>query len=281
MPPSKYPGPICQTKDWYDDIEDGTLARGTSPLPSPVGSAAPQGIAKPARRVVAKGACSFLNPQAKGTVIASPEAFARLRKNSGAAKISSPSPKASQTWPDGSSSAAVAQEIEIDGQKISVVRPTDDKVSGKNLPTTKELAEALRAIPAAQRAHSNEVILSPTAAPGSTSARTIAGQAGSGKIELFPVSDGQSQNDFDNRLMHESGHNFQEKLWSGAADVSQWQVAADADDRRPSPYAADNTGDDFCEFNILYNTAKGASCEEIAKQIYPNRWAKRESYQSP
>ncbi len=288
MAPLKHPGPVCQTKDCYDNIEDGTLARTPSPLPSSVGSAAPQGTAKPARRVVAKGACSFVNPQAKGTVIASPEAFARLRKNSGAAKISSEKPKASQTWPDGSSSPAIEQEIQIDNQKISVVRPTDDKARGKNLPTTKELAEALRAIPAAQRAHTNEVIVSPTAAPGSSDAQTIAGQGGRGKIELFPVSDRQSQNDFanrqnyfDNRVMHESGHNYQEKLWSGAADVSQWQVAADADDRRPSPYAADNTGDDFCEFNILYNTAKGAACEEIAKQIYPNRWKKMEDYQSP
>jgi hypothetical protein len=281
MPPFKYPGPICQTKDWYDDIEDGTLARVASPLPSPVGSAAPQGTAKPARRVVAKGACSFINPQAKGTVIASPEAFGRLRKNSGAAKISSEKAKASQTWPDGSSSPAIEQEIQIDNQKISVVRPMDDKARGKNLPTIKELAEALRATPAAQRAHTNEVILSPTAAPGSTESQTIQGQGGSGKIELFPVSDRQSQNDFDNRLMHESGHNYQEKLWSGAADVSQWQVAADADDGRPSPYAAHNTGDDFCEFNILYNAAKATSCEPIAKQIYPNRWKKMEEYQSP
>jgi hypothetical protein len=281
MAPLKHPGPICQTKDWYDNIEDGTLARTASPLPAHVGSAAPQGTAKPARRVVAKGACSFINPQAKGTVIASTEAFRRLRKNSGAAKISSETAKASQTWPDGSSSPAIEQEIQIDNQKISVVRPPEDKTKGKNLPTTKELAEALRAIPAAQRAHSNEVVLSPTAAPGSTDSQTIEGQGGSGKIELFPVSDRQSQNDFDNRLMHESGHNYQEKLWSGAGDVSQWQVAADADDRRPSPYAAHNTGDDFCEFNILYNTAKGSGCEETAKQIYPHRWEKREGYQSP
>jgi hypothetical protein len=28
-----------------------------------------------------------------------------------------------------------------------------------------------------------------------------------------------------------------------------------------------NTGEDFCEFLILYNTTQGTSCEEIAKEI--------------
>jgi hypothetical protein len=42
MPPFRYPGPICQTKDWYDDIEDGTLARTPSPLPSHVDSPSPK-----------------------------------------------------------------------------------------------------------------------------------------------------------------------------------------------------------------------------------------------
>src|SRR5260370_24475288 len=99
MAPLKHPGPTCQTKECYDNIEDGTLARTPSPLPAHVDSAAPQGTPKAAHRVVAKGACSFINPQAKGTVIASPEAFGRLRKNSGTAKISSEKSKASQTWP--------------------------------------------------------------------------------------------------------------------------------------------------------------------------------------
>ena len=277
MPPFKYPGPICQTKDWYDDIEDGTLVRTLSPLPSSVGSAAPQGAAKPPRRVVAKGACSFLNPQSRDTVVAPAEAFERLRKRSGAAKISPPVQKAEQSWLDKSKSAAIVEEVQIDNQKIVVIRPTENEVKGKNLPTTKQVVEALRAVPAGQRAWTNEVIISPVKDPKSPDS---AADAGDGGVTFFPMDKAQSQNNFDNRLMHESGHNYQGSLWKQTG-AGPWETAAKADDRRPSPYAARDYGEDFCEFIVLYNTAKGTSCEAVAKQIYPNRWKKMKEYQSP
>ena len=278
MPPFRYPGPICQTKDWYDGIEDGTLARMPSPVPPSTGSiTAP----KPALRVSAHGKCSFLNPQPVTNVTAPQEAFDRLRKSSGAAKISAPVPKADEEWPDKSKSPAIEQEVKIDGQKIVVIRPAEKDANGKNLPTVQQVAEALRAIPARQRAHTNKVIVSPTASPNSSPGGITAGEGGSGEIDLYPLDKLQTQNDFDNRVMHESGHNTQGTLWRTAGDAAQWQTVADADPRPPSHYAATNPGDDFCEFNILYNTAKGTSCEAVAKQIYPNRWKKMEEYQSP
>jgi hypothetical protein len=280
MGPHRKPGPVGQAKERHDDVEDGTLARTASPHPSPVGSKPPADAPKARTRTVATGACSYLNPQSRGTVIASPEAFDKLRTKSGAATISPPEAKSAYTWPDKSTSQAVEQEIQIDGQKIRIVRPTDDNVKGKNLPTTKQLAEALRAIPKDQRSHTNVIVVSPTPAPGTDATQTIAGQGGSGTIELFPVNAAQSQNDFDNRLTHESGHNYQETFWTGAGDVHDWQNTADQDDRRPSPYAASTTGDDFSEFNVLYNAAKGTPCEATAKKIYPHRWEKLEDYRS-
>lgn len=276
----RYPGPICQTKDWFGDIDDGTLARTWSPSPSPVGSPGAGKQLQAPPDVFASGACTFLNPRLSGTVSAPREAFERLRKRSGAARISPPRPKASQTWPDGSSSPAVEQEIQIDSQTISVIRPTDADATGKNLPTTVQLAEALRAIPGNQRAYTRTVITSPRAHPDSTPSRTIGGDAGSGVINLFPTHSQQSQNDFDNRLMHESGHNYQGSLWSSGIDVQDWQTAATADNSLPSRYAGETTGDDFSEFNILYNTARGTSCEATASQLYPNRWRKMVAYQS-
>jgi hypothetical protein len=227
---------------------------------------------------VAKGKCAFLNPQAQGTVLAPKEAFDRLRQSSDPAKISTAQEIASQTWPDNSSSAATSEDVVIGNQTITVIRPKDNEASGKNLPSTKQVAEALRAIPADQRVFTKTVIVSPKPHPKSTPNRTIAGEASRGEIDLYPVPNQQEQVHFDNRLMHESGHNYQEKLWGSTAAVSEWQAAADADGLRPSPYAAAGTGEDFCEFNILYNTAKGTPCEETAKQIYANRWTKRESY---
>jgi hypothetical protein len=143
------------------------------------------------------------------------------------------------------------------------------------------LAEALRALPASQRVLTNRVILSPTPHPDTTATATTAGEAGSGVITLFPMRNAQSQNDFDNRVMHESGHNYQGTIWRDGAAVGAWQVAATSDHRLPSPYAGSNSGDDFCEFGILYNTARGTPCEAQARQLYPNRWAKMVSYQTP
>lgn len=276
----RFPGPICQIKDWYQHMDEGTLARVQSPSP---GSGGSTGVASPSPAptvVNASGVCSFLNPRQSGTVIAPQAAFDRLRNNSGTARISAPQQMTSQTWVDGSSSSAVEQEIQIDGHTLRVIRPTDADATGKNLPTTRQVAEALRALPSNQRAHTTTVIVSPRAHPDSTPTRTIAGDGGADSISLFPLSQQQSQNAFDNRLMHESGHNYQASLWRSGQDVQSWQQAATADNRLPSPYAGSNAGDDFCEFGILFNTARGTSCETRARQLYPNRWAKMVLYES-
>lgn len=272
-------GPICQTKDWYDYGPDGILERRPAITPATLGLTPPAAAGTSPPKAVARGECSYLNPVPLGTVTVPKAVCDRLRGESGAAQISAAKPKASQTWVDGSRSAAVEVQITIDGQQILVTLPTDADMKGKNLPTVQQLAEALRAVPKDQRAFSKKVFLSPVPSQQSTAQRTVGGDAGSGEITLYPVPDRQEQNDFDNRVMHESGHNYQEQLWSGGAQaVAAWQAAARSDDRRPSPYAAQNAGEDFCEFNILYNAAHGTKCEEVAKKIYPNRWAKRESY---
>jgi len=270
-----FPGPICQYWRWFD-LDDGTLARMPSPAPATIGLTESEAE----ESVVASGDCSFLNPRLFGTVRVPQAAFDRLRGNSSAATVSSPQPIDAQNWRDGSSSAAAEQEIQIDGQTIRIVRPVDADATGKNLPTTAQIAEALRAVPAHQRSYTSTVIVNPVAHPDSTSRRTIAGDAGSGTIFLYPVNSGQSQNDFDNRLMHESGHNYQGSLWHSGADVAEWGAAASSDSRRPSPYAAEGYGEDFCEFNILYIASRNTPCGEVGRQIYPHRWAKMVEYQS-
>jgi hypothetical protein len=273
----RYPDPICQTRDWFEDFDDGTLARTWFSSPGPIGTntqtAAPQGAP-----TAATGACAYLNPRKTGTVVAPQQAFDRLRGGSGSATISNPKPVSSFNWPYGPASSAVEQQVTIGGQNVTVISPVEADAKGKNLPTVDQVAEALRAIPAAQRAHTKRVILSPVPNPASTPGRTVAGEGGSGEITLFPVGKTQSQNDFDNRLMHESGHNVQGDLWKSAQDVKDWKDAADQDNRLPSPYAGETTGDDFCEFLILFNAAKGTPCEAAAQQLYPIRWAKMSTY---
>ena len=278
MAPTKQPAPVGQAKQRHDRIDDGTLARTRSQPPSTIGGPGSSGPSQTAPGAPVPVGCLFLDPRSNGTVRAPEAAFDRLRANSGVAAISAPRSTASQAWAYGAASAAIEQAITIDGRVIAVVRPTDADAAGKNLPTTAQLAEALRAIPASQRAHTNRVILSPNPHSDSTPTATTAGEAGGGVITLFPMRNSQSQNAFDNRLMHESGHNYQGSLWNSGTAVRDWQAAATADHRIPSAYAGGNAGDDFCEFGILYNTARGTPCEVRAKELYPNRWAKMVAY---
>jgi hypothetical protein len=224
-----------------------------------------------------------LNPRKNegDTVRAPGDAFERLRRNSAAATISAAqATKQPYAWPDKSTSPpALELEIQIGTQKFKVYRPGPNDAKGKNLPTDQQLATALRAIPEVQRACTKTITLSPKPSPEAVSGQyTIAGDGGWGTIDLYPVHSQQTQEDFDNRVMHECGHNYAEKVFGGGPEgVQAWKAAFEADTQPPSWYAR-SPGEDFPEFLILYNTAKGTPCEETAKQIYPNRWKKMESY---
>lgn len=277
MGPNRQPGPAGHPDGHSEPIDDGTTARTRTAPPATLGTPAIDGAQANAN--AATGACAYLNPRLSGTVRAPQDVFDRLRGASGAATIGTARAKDSQAWPYGAATAASEQDVAIDGRTIVVVRPDAAAASGKNLATTAQVAEALRALPANQRALTSKVLLSPNPHPDSTANSTVAGEAGSGVITLFPVRSAQSQNDFDNRVMHESGHNYQGSLWNSGAAVQEWQAAATSDHRLPSPYAGANTGDDFCEFGILFNAARGTPCEASAKDLYPNRWAKMMGYQ--
>jgi hypothetical protein len=275
----RYPGPICQTRDWFEDLDEGTLAKSWPSSAAPIGTLVPAAAAQ-ASPAAATGDCAYLNPRGTSTVVAPPQAFDRLRGGSGQATISQPKPVSSFTWPYGPPSPAVEQQVTIGGQSVTVVSPTEAEARGKNLPTVNQVAEALRAIPATQRARTTRVILCPRSHPASTATRIVGGEGGSGEITLFQlVGKAQTQSDFDNRLMHESGHNVQGDLWKSSQDVKDWKDAAAQDNRLPSPYAGENAGEDFCEFLILFNAARGTGCEAAARQLYPNRWAKMSRYQ--
>jgi len=280
MAPFRFPGPFCQTRDWFEDLHDGTLVRAVLASPPTVGLAGATGSRPTTSPATATGDCAYLNPPATNTVVAPQAAFDRLRAASGIARVSASQPIPAYAWSYGPPSAAISQDITLDGRTIRVVRPTDADAQGKNLPSVQQLAEALRAVPAAQRQYTREVALNFRPHPNSTPSSTVAGEAGGGKIDLFPVNRAQSQNDFDNRAMHEAGHNYQEHLWNSPESVQEWRSAAAADPHAPSPYAARRIDDDFCEFNILFNAARGAACEATARQLYPSRWAKRMEYET-
>jgi len=281
MAPRRFPSPICQVRDWYEPIDEGTLPRVATANPGVVGSSGlnPE---KPTEKAIPKGECKYLVPPTTYSVQAPIAAFNRLRKFSSAAKISDAKSEDSYKWGNGATTPpAMRQEIEIDGQKMTLYRPADDEFKAKNLPTVKQLAEALRAVPKSQRAYTNTVILSPVPSTQSAKDGVIAGEGDGGSIWLYPLKEGQSQVDFDNRVMHECGHNYQQAFWHHLPEeIAVWKSFEITDSWYVSRYAIDNPGDDFCEFLILYNTAKGTPCEETARKMYPNRWRLMQAYQA-
>src|SRR5512139_3601889 len=111
-------GPLCQTREGAELDSDDPMAHRPSGPPPPLGTVA----LVEGERIVATGNCAFLNPRAQGTVTVGTEAYDRLRRQSGEAKVSTPPiGKPSQSWPDGSSSPALQQTVTIDGQSIDVI----------------------------------------------------------------------------------------------------------------------------------------------------------------
>jgi hypothetical protein len=339
----RFPGSVCRSRITHQSIDDGTLARVRSPVPSvtgcsaarsfltldpafsgPVpgeslqlttpglslssfqsrvgllsgssalagqaGSSAAVAPVKSRTRPTARGQCVYLNPETYGRVKVPLEAFEHLRKKSGPTQISAPKvlenkkawPKASE-WPDALASSAIYQEIVIDGQKIRVVRPSDQDMRGKILPTIEQLAEALRAVPADQRQHTTTALVRLQSKGG------VLGLGGSGEIEIFPLdssSNGKEREQhtrspqayFDNLVTHECAHNYQATFWKDAGGAKEWEEFAKNDHTPPSIYARENGGEDFCEFMVLYNAAAGTPCEALLKQIYPNRWLRFTTY---
>jgi len=223
-----------------------------------------------------RGSCLYVNPASVGIVTAPANVFERLR--SGSATVSRPETLDAFEWHDGSTTAAVRQTITIGRKIYAVTLPAAAVVRSSNLPTTEQLAVALRAVPIAQRELNDTLIACPVPDPDSRPHRTVAARAGRGEITFFPMRSAQTQTDIDNRVMHETGHNYQETLWRSGDDVAEWTAVIAADARRPSPYSGENSGEDFCEFFVIYVTSLGTRCESAARRLYANRWGKIARY---
>lgn len=261
MVSNRFYGPICQVRDWFDGerrVFGASNAATVSVSPA-----------------LASPACWFQLSLPPPRVIAPEAAFTALRSRGGTATLSSATAIAAYSWPYGPASNADQHLATIGGSRLEIIRPSG---SSPTLPSAQQVCDAMRAVPAVQRLHTSRVILCPTSHPSSTARTTVGGEAGSGVVVLFPLRSAITQNDVDNRIMHEIGHNYQGVLWRSAADVSGWGAAAALDAQAPSTYARSNFGDDFCEFLIVFNTVRGTPCESAGRTMFRYRWEKMLTY---
>ena len=261
MVSNRFYGPICQLRDWFDSERRVFGASNTAAV-----SVSPTSAAPP---------CWFQLSLLPQRVIAPEGAFAALRSRGGTATLSSATAIAAYSWPYGPASSAEQYLATIGGSRLEIIRPSG---SSPTLPSAQQVCEAMRAVPAVQRGHTSKVNLCPTSHPDSTTRATVGGEAGSGVVTLFPLRSTITQNDVDNRVMHEIGHNYQGNLWHSAVDVSGWGAAATLDSHAPSTYAQANFGEDFCEFLVIFNTVRGTPCESTARTMFRYRWEKMLTY---
>lgn len=247
----RIPGPICEVRNWFGET---------------------------AVDVVGLQACGFVDSPLEFTVAPTANAFDRLRVGATRADVSAGRALTAYAWPYGEPTAAVEHEIRLDGHTVVVVRPDATSAAAQGLPTVEQVAAALRAIPSPQRRRTKTARLCPWPSPDSRPGKTVAGEGGADDITLFPLPHRQSQVEVDTRVMHESGHNVQAGIWGSAADVQAWRDVAQADARSPSRYAKTGTGEDFCEFYVIYLTTKDTPCETMARQLYPKRWQTMAAY---
>lgn len=219
--------------------------------------------------------CWFMVPPLPRRVVAPDGAFDALRRRGGTASLSAATAIASYRWPYGPPSNAEQHFATMSGRRLEIIRPAG---TNPTLPTVQQVCDALQAVPSTHRQHTTKVMLCPTPHPNSTSRSTVGGEAGAGEVTFFPLSTAITQNDVDNRMMHEIGHNLQGSLWHSAADVAAWTAVATSDPQAPSVYAQTNFGDDFCEFLIIFNTVRGTPCELTARRLFPQRWDKMLTY---
>lgn len=261
MVSNRFYGPICQVRDWY--TEDRRV----------LGASA--AVSASSKQASASAPCWFETQPIPALVMAPDEAYVRLRRQGGTANLSAGTSLADYRWPHGPASEAQRFVATLGSQQVEILRPLSTVA---NLPSAQQVCHALQAVPAVQRAFTRRVILCPTPHPNSTARSTIGGEAGSGEVTLYPSSTPPTQNEVDNRIMHEIGHNYQGNFWHSRDDVAAWGAAAALDPQAPSRYAQGNSGDDFCEFLIIYNAVRSTACEAAARNLYGHRWSQLERY---
>jgi type VI secretion system secreted protein VgrG len=236
----------------------------------PVGGSTSSCSAKPP---IPKG-CEYLDKPE--TVESSKADFDRIRKPS---KLTSPKDVKHQFPGDAAPQDALEYEAEVDGRKVKIYEPKN-KPKGKNLPSARQVADSLGAVPGKQLDSIKEVQISPNQNPDdaywakeyNTPGFSSAATGGSNGVTFYPKKTAWSQEFSDSTMIHEGGHTYSQDLWKDAATKKAWDDAIKSDPNSPSKYADNSPGEDFSESLVMYSLSKGTPCEDTAKKLYPKRY---------
>lgn len=208
---------------------------------------------------------------------------AQFNQNRAKAKLG-PAKKVAHVFPGGKKAIpATQQTATIDGHDVTIYRADQGPVEkGTKLPSNQEVANSLAAVPSAQLAKVNTVTVSPLKSPDDAhwaqvyhtpNFRSEADCGADGKMRVFPISQGAPQM-MDATAIHESGHTLSKTMWDDDdAKWKPWQDAMKADGASPSQYADASRDEDFSESLVMYTLSKGTVCEQVARILFPHRYA--------
>jgi hypothetical protein len=162
----------------------------------------------------------------------------------------------------------VVQTVTIEGQAIEVIfpRPMPDK-----LPSIDLIAKGLAGLPAAERAHVQQVIVDPrfkdvmqaSSAKDGRPNRVFMGGEGPGNPREMSAM-----------LSHETAHLLSaDQFKAHPALRAKWEAAIQADNHRVSDYATTSLQEDVAETVALYYQVKGTPDEAVMKREFPSRYA--------
>ena len=193
-------------------------------------------------------------------------------------------PSAAPPYPFTSGTAdAQRYLLEIDGHPIRVIA-AQHTAKGHTQHSVKEIARAIAALPAANRAQIREVALEPATNPAEAARAAELNDpdfksymvAERGKVWVFASLNGdRTQEDADGTFVHEAGHFLCSLAWGDESDPrwDGWKTAMRSDRLFPSAYAKVSPTEDFCEAFQLYLQVRGTTAEAELRRLLPGRFA--------
>lgn len=169
--------------------------------------------------------------------------------------------------------------VTIDGKTFRIIVPAGG--SRPSQVTPEQVADALAALGAEERAKTDTVVISPDEDPqnkqrqeGSHNPRHRSAATASDGLVTFYAPAGGSQTLIDDYMQHEAAHNIDnELLWKDPANREAWERAIEADGRPVPAYGETDAVEDFAESVKMYNLTKGTPCEAKGRARFPARYA--------
>jgi hypothetical protein len=174
---------------------------------------------------------------------------------------------------------ADAYAVNINGQAITVILPSEPAVAGAYRYSLEQVSNALANMPEPARAQVREVHMAPARPSGNSKLGSVlASYDGIADVmTVYPTSNSQSLTllTLVDDLVHEAGHAWSNRAWGNesSAEWTSWGRAGISDGKWASQYARFRQDDDAAETLFRYWGTLGTPEHEEWRKLLPGRFA--------